>query len=293
MQVFLPLSRFMQALIDPIPFALAEIMLPVLLLFILLRFRPCRLAQWAAEVLCTFSTALLLYAALWGPLYACTPLPSATISAVEVQSLCTGLIETLNDLAPCQAASNDITAIAQESVRLMNGVTGRPLSSPKIAWHSGAFHALGIAGIYFPFTFESILSSADIAPALRFTACHELAHQAGWAREEEASFIALIACLQGDEAFQYSGYFSLMTSAMRLLHALDEAAWQACVQQMNALVLYDFRCANGLNEAIPSPIRRAQEQMNDVFLRINGQSAGLISYDGIVALALACPSIFP
>ena len=55
---------------------------------------------------------------------------------------------------------------------------------------SGAIVGAGISGIFSPFTQEAHVA-AHLPPAdLLFTACHELAHAQGWAREDEANYLA-------------------------------------------------------------------------------------------------------
>jgi len=53
---------------------------------------------------------------------------------------------------------------------------------------------LGIGGVYFPFTGEANVNISMPHTSIPFTACHEMAHQIGFAREDEANFIAYIAC---------------------------------------------------------------------------------------------------
>ena len=58
-----------------------------------------------------------------------------------------------------------------------------PLVPAKWTRFPALFSALGIAGLYFPFTGEAIVNGDDLPDTLPFTICHELAHQAGFARE--------------------------------------------------------------------------------------------------------------
>ena len=44
-----------------------------------------------------------------------------------------------------------------------------------------------------------------------FTICHELAHLKGYIYEDEANFIAFMACINSDNLFfQYSGYLNVL-----------------------------------------------------------------------------------
>jgi len=46
---------------------------------------------------------------------------------------------------------------------------------------------LGIGGVYFPFTGEANVNISMPHTSIPFTACHEMAHQIGFAREDEAT----------------------------------------------------------------------------------------------------------
>src|SRR5690554_7630473 len=53
------------------------------------------------------------------------------------------------------------------------------------------------------------LSLHDALPIWPFTACHELAHQAGIGFEDEANYIGFVLARQSDDAlFRYSAYYA-------------------------------------------------------------------------------------
>lgn len=54
------------------------------------------------------------------------------------------------------------------------------------------------------------------------TMCHELSHLSGYMREDEANFIAFLACLQSDDPeFRYSGVYLASVHAMNALLTVD------------------------------------------------------------------------
>lgn len=64
-----------------------------------------------------------------------------------------------------------------------------------------------ITGMYFAFTVESNINTLPPFYTIPATMGHELAHQCGYMREDEANFIAYLACKQsGDALIRYSGY---------------------------------------------------------------------------------------
>src|SRR5207237_4159011 len=79
---------------------------------------------------------------------------------------------------------------------------------PKEVVLSPLMSYLGIAGIFIPFTGEANVNATLPDCEIPFTACHELAHQRGYAREDEANYIAYRACrAHPDRDFRYSGPF--------------------------------------------------------------------------------------
>ena len=72
-----------------------------------------------------------------------------------------------------------------------------------------------LCGVYSPFTIEANYNNSMPACTIPFSTCHELAHLGGFMEEEEANFIAYLACMESKSFdFQYSG--SLMRAAVEL-----------------------------------------------------------------------------
>ncbi|MBR2478999.1 MAG: DUF3810 domain-containing protein [Clostridia bacterium] len=87
-----------------------------------------------------------------------------------------------------------------------------------------------ITGVYSFFTGEANLNVAFPDYTLPYTAAHELAHQRGIAREDEANFIAFLACTASDDLYiQYSGYLNML-----------EYVTNAYARAVNANRCYDF-----------------------------------------------------
>ena len=75
-------------------------------------------------------------------------------------------------------------------------------------------------GIYFPFSLEANYNPKMYVMNYAATFCHEYSHLKGYMHEDEANFIAYLACLQSDDPyFVYSGYLSV-------LFYVDDAYWE-------------------------------------------------------------------
>jgi len=80
-------------------------------------------------------------------------------------------------------------------------------SDPKPLLFSGAATWLDIRGVYIPFTGEAAYNEKLMDCDLPFHVAHIKAHQRGFAREDEANFIAFVVCIKSNEQYvRYSGY---------------------------------------------------------------------------------------
>jgi hypothetical protein len=84
---------------------------------------------------------------------------------------------------------------------------------------------LGYSGYYNPFTGEAQVNTTIPIFLQPFVSCHEIAHQLGYAREDEANFVAyLVAKNSTDQSLKYSAYLDLFIYANRALKEYDSTA---------------------------------------------------------------------
>lgn len=146
-----------------------------------------------------------------------------------------------------------------------------------------------MAGFYTFYTGEVNVSVNYPDFTVAFTAAHEMAHQRGVAREDEADFVAFLVCISSDDPFlQYSGYMSMLQSALTALARLDEA---------RATELFSY-AADGVRSEFAAYVRkmtsyanltaaRAANALNNTYLRAQGVADGTHSYNRAVDLAVA------
>ena len=99
----------------------------------------------------------------------------------------------------------------------------RPLySPPKPVLFSELMSYADIAGMYFPFTVESNINTDGPFFTIPATMGHEMAHQCGFMREDEANFIGYLACKDAsDPLTRYSGYSLAYDYALSALVKAD------------------------------------------------------------------------
>jgi hypothetical protein len=159
---------------------------------------------------------------------------------------------------------------------------------PKPLLTSAALSWLGITGIYSPFTGEPNVNMTLPDSELPFAASHEVAHQRGFAREDEANYLGYVACrLHPDADFRYSGRLAASVYAMNALALRDRAAWKRLEAGRSAGVGRDLAALVAWAERYRGPVERLSARLNDAYLRSQGQPEGVESYGRVVDLLLA------
>lgn len=145
-----------------------------------------------------------------------------------------------------------------------------------------------IAGVYTYFTGESNLNMNFPDYTLPYTAAHELAHQRGIAREDEANFMAFLVCIRSEDPYiRYSGYINLYEYVASALYSADPERYFAVLDTVSGemrgeLVAYSA-FFDQYRETVVSEVSGA---INDTYLKLQG-TEGSKSYGRVVDLAVA------
>lgn len=164
----------------------------------------------------------------------------------------------------------------------------RLTARPKALISSGLFSRLGITGLYMPFTGEAHVNVDAPAMLWPATACHELAHQRGLAREDEASFVGYLAGrAHPDPDFRYSAAFDVLGDVLSALADVDPEGARGAFLALDPGVRRDFLALTAWTRRHTGPARSAARSLNDAYLRAQGQADGVRSYGRVVDLLLA------
>ena len=142
-------------------------------------------------------------------------------------------------------------------------------------------------GVYSPFTVEANYNRDIAYYDIPFTICHELSHLRGYMQEEEANFIGVLATIGADDPyFNYSGYVSAWVYAGNALARIDSTAFAALYAQINERSRQDMLYNNAYWKQFEGKPAEAHEQLNDAYLKIQGQATGVRSYGHVTDLML-------
>ncbi len=146
-----------------------------------------------------------------------------------------------------------------------------------------------ISGVYSFMTGESNININYPDYIVASSATHELAHQRGIAREDEANFVAFLVCIKSDDVFlQYSGYLDVYQNVMNALYSANKDLYKDAQQRLCYEAYMDrLSYAEFFKKYAGSKSSEISGALNDSFLQANGQEAGRKSYGMVTDLTVA------
>jgi len=159
---------------------------------------------------------------------------------------------------------------------------------PKPVYFSKSLSGLGIEGIFSPFTMEANYNNDITSFLIPYTICHELAHFKGYMKEDDAGFIAYLACRNSPSlAFQYSGIFHALTFSLNALKTeATVVEFNEVYQKLPEQVKVQLCYIKEQNMENASSFTSIAKSVNNVYLKANAQP-GTKSYGLIVDLLIA------
>ena len=189
-------------------------------------------------------------------------------------------VMTLQDISPAREAAEAMKSLGRRYPEL-SGYYPRPkgLLAPWI------LSVQNLTGVYSPFTVEANYNSGMTDYNIPFTACHELSHLRGFMEEKEANFIGFLACRESEsEEFRYSGNLMGWIYCMNVLYRSDYDAWEEVRGGLAKEAEADLKANWEFWAEYDGAVAEVANRVNDTYLKANGQSEGVESYDRMVDL---------
>ena len=158
---------------------------------------------------------------------------------------------------------------------------------PSIFTPVGKF--FGFTGYYNPFSGEAQLKTSIPVFLKPFVSTHEIAHQLGYAKENEASFVAYLACKRsGNTAFLYSAYFEVYRDALSDCIKTGDTVFVNGLRKEASLRvkhdIYDLQLYLIQNSNFIEPLMSGAY---DKYLKMNNQPNGKATYNEVIAYLIA------
>jgi hypothetical protein len=187
--------------------------------------------------------------------------------------------------------SKDIFERSQEAYQVLHKkypfLHYRPPSIKASMW-GWLGNYVGFLGYYNPFTGEGQVNTTVPKFLQSFTSCHEIAHQLGYAKENEANFVGYLAAADSKEvSLHYSVYLDLFLYANRNLFTTDSAAANQFLRELPVGVKSDLKEWRKFNARHKNPVEPVIRWMYGKYLENNEQPTGLLSYDEVTGFLVA------
>ncbi|MDD2496730.1 MAG: DUF3810 domain-containing protein [Desulfitobacteriaceae bacterium] len=265
------------------------------------------LAGWLVNFLAFAGVVYFIFILVWGLNYYRLPfseiaqLTLKPASEKELAQVCEKLIDNANNLRVAVKEENGVMKVSGTKPTLpkraqagyVNAAKtipqlGGEYSPAKKVFLSETLSYTGISGIYFPFTGEANFNGAMPDVMLPNTICHEMAHQRGFAREDEANYIAFLTCRDHpDIDFQYSGTVLALNYALRALRTSDNEAVEHLIVKYSPGLKRDLEDIVQFWSKYQGPVERLSYDINNLYLKSNQQKDGVASYGRMVDLLIA------
>lgn len=180
------------------------------------------------------------------------------------------------------------SAQAYEELEMQYPFLSGSYGRPKPVLLSRLMSHTNIIGIYSCVTGEANVDTDIPHMEIPSTTLHEMAHQRGFAREDEANYIAYLACMaHPDPDFKYSGSVLALQYSMNALYSVNPDLYFELFKSYGEGFLRDLRSENEYWKQFQGLTKQVANKFNDTYLKMNGQTDGVQSYGRMVDLLLA------
>ena len=146
-----------------------------------------------------------------------------------------------------------------------------------------------ITGVYTFFTGEANINVNFPDYTIPYTAAHELAHQRGIAREDEANFIAFLVCLESEDPYlRYSALLNVYEYVASALYSADRELYKESYKGLpESIKAEEVAYSRFFDKYRHNVAADVSQKTNDLYLQSQGSPEGTKSYNLVVDLAVA------
>jgi hypothetical protein len=308
--IYPEISKLMRYGLGFLPFSLGDLLYTffgiLIVLWVLRRFKQKfrNPRFWLIDAMATLSIVYACFHIFWGFNYYRLPLHKALeiekdYTTQELYSLSEILITESNKLHN-QLAENDSVSVvipySKDEIfeKTIAGYANISKDYPELIYkgeslkrslYSIPLSYMGFNGYLNPLTGEAQVNTQIVSYKIPTTASHEIGHQLGFAKENEANFIACLSTMNHPDAyFRYSGYTFALRYCLSELYRRDPEKFETLKAKMNPGILENYREVEDFWLAHQNPFEPLFQAFYNRFLIVNNQADGMKSYSYVVAL---------
>ena len=312
--IYLFTSKLLRILLGWIPFSFGDLLI-FLLVFLFLQFIyrliKTRFKNSIEKLLQLFAVISLLYCCFywfWGFNYFREPLAKnlgfhqTKYTTEQLTTVTKNILKELNTIH-LQITKNDTLVVEnpysqkEMYVQSVSGYDNLAVQYPQLAYkHKSVKSSLmsllqmynGTSGYLNPITGEAQVNDRIPKTGYPTTICHEMAHQIGFAAENEANFVGYLAALANDDIyFKYAAYRMAYGYLISELRKHDKTIFKEVVLATNKGILKDYNESSAIWDQYQNPIEPLIKKGYNSYLKANNQSKGIQSYNYVVDLIIS------
>lgn len=307
-------SKALRFLFGWVPFSVGDVFL-LCLLFLSFRFlfqafksRGASIGKQLITAAAVISIVHFCFYLFWGfnyfraPLEHQFPFSTSSYSTEELTQTTEAIIEQLNQYHLDIGGQDTVVVQVPYERKTMYAMAQKgyfELSKdyPELAYKcSSVKHSLmstfqsynGTSGYLNPLTGEAQVNAKIPKTGYPTTVCHEIAHQIGYAAENEANFIGFLAAnYNSDIFFKYSSYRMALAYCLGELRKRDASEYNKMIRTINKGILKDYNASSAFWQQYKNPFEPIMKRGYNAYLKANRQTKGIESYNYVVDLLIS------
>ncbi|WP_452226030.1 DUF3810 domain-containing protein [Lacinutrix cladophorae] len=260
--------------------------------------------NWLLDVFAAISIIYFAFHLFWAMNYYRLPLHKnlnlkADYTTEQLISVTKELIKKSNKLH-LEITKNDTIKVempyskTELLLQVPNGYTILEKDFPHLSYHTKSIKKslfslpltyMGFSGYLNPLTNEAQVDA--LIPKYKFptTASHEVAHQLGYAKENEANFIGFLAAINNENIyFNYSGFTFGLKHCLLEIYRRDPVIYESLLKSINSGIIKNYQETQAFWDKYQNITEPIFETVYSSFLKANNQKGGMQSYSYVVAL---------
>ncbi len=147
---------------------------------------------------------------------------------------------------------------------------------------------MGFNGYINPLTMEAQVNGRLTKVREPITMLHEMAHQIGYAAENEANFIASLAALKStDKYYQFAGNLYLLDHCLGAIYRADPTLYKTYLSKLNSGILLNKKEIRDHHKKYDNVLEPYFKLFYNSYLEANQQKDGIKSYNKMLNLFIA------
>ncbi len=304
------ISKFLRYGLGWLPFSVGDF-LYTLLVILLIKWLFTRIRsgfkkpkQWLLEALATLSVLYFCFHLFWGFNYYRLPLHRSLqirkdYTNEQLFNLAERLVEKTNAMHKMLSKNDTLPvqyAFKNHEIRKMaeNGYDSIAMRFPKLVYNpksvkpslfSIPLSYMGFNGYLNPLTNEAQVNNQMPKFKLPSTTSHEIGHQIGFAKENEANFMACLTTMHHPNPyFRYAGYTFALKYCLSETYVADKCKTENLIAALHPGVMENYREVQKFWQEHQNPLEPFFKLFYSGYLKANNQPEGMQSYNYVVAL---------